>query len=109
LCIVCLARREQGSKGVVTRQEEAGGIDQELAGDIKEDEEEIEGAEAEDNVDLGHRGLLLDVVEHRVFRQLEPRWHISHSTCKGCSSTRAQSAAVDGVVDRLTSLSSWEM
>ena len=68
--VIGLGGGEEGVEGVVGGQGEAGGVDQELAGNVKEDEEEVEGAESEDYVDLWDAGLLLEVVESWVFREL---------------------------------------
>lgn len=70
LGIIGLAAREEGAERVVGRNREAGGVDKELASDVKEDEEEVEGAETQDDVDLRHAGLLLEVVELRVLGEL---------------------------------------
>ena len=69
--VIGLARGEEGLERVVAGDEEAGKVDEELASDVEEDEEEVEGAETEDDVDLGDGALLLKVVEGRVLGQLE--------------------------------------
>lgn len=61
---------EQSLERVVTRDDEASKVDKELASDVEEDEEEVEGTETEDDVDLGDGALLLKVVESRVLGQL---------------------------------------
>lgn len=71
LRIIDLAVAEQRREGVVAGDEEAGGVDEELASDVEEDEEEVEGSETQYDVDLGDGRLLLEVVEGGVFRQLE--------------------------------------
>lgn len=68
--VISLVGGEEGVEGVVSRDGEAGGVDEEFASNVEEDEEEVKGAEAEDHVDLGHAGLLLEVVEGGVFGQL---------------------------------------
>jgi hypothetical protein len=70
LGVVDLAGAEQGFERVVSRDNEAGEVDQELAADVEEDEEEIETDKAEEGVDLGHAGLPLKIVERRVLGQL---------------------------------------
>lgn len=70
LCVIGLAAAEKGLQGVVGRNGETGGVDQELAGNVKEDEEEVEGADAEDYVDLGDGGLLFERVELGVLGEL---------------------------------------
>lgn len=70
LGIIGLAAAEECFEGVVGRDSETGGVDQELAGDVKEDEEEVEGADAENDIDLGDGGGLLELVELRVLGEL---------------------------------------
>ena len=70
LRIIRLAHGEDSLHRPVSWQREASGVDQELAGDVEEDQEEVEGAQAEDDVDLGHGGLLLEVLQLRVLREL---------------------------------------
>jgi len=71
LSIVHLARTEQRIQRVVARDDEAGNVDEEGAANVKEDQEEVQGRETQDDVDLGDRGLLLEIVEGGVFRQLD--------------------------------------
>ena len=71
LCVIDLAGAEQGGQRVVSGDGESSNINEEGAGDVEEDEEEVKTGEAEDGVDLGHRGLLLEIVEGGVFRQLD--------------------------------------
>jgi hypothetical protein len=42
LCVIDLAGTEQGLQGVVSRNDEAGEVDEELAADVEEDEEKVE-------------------------------------------------------------------
>ena len=70
LSIISLAAAEQRLQAVVGRDHEASGVDEELAGDVEEDQEEVKGAEAEDHVDFWNAGLLLEVVEGWVPGQL---------------------------------------
>lgn len=70
LAIIGLTTGEEGAQRVVGWDGKAGSVDQELAGNVKEDEEEVQGAEAECDVDLGDAGLLLEVVEDGVFAEL---------------------------------------
>jgi len=70
LGVIRLARTEKGIERVVAWDDEAGEVGQEGAGNVEEDEEEVEADEAKEGVDLWHRGLLLEVVEHWVLGQL---------------------------------------
>jgi hypothetical protein len=65
LGVIGLASAEEGLEGVVGRDDEAGGVDEELSSDVEE-----EGTKAEDDVDLGHIGLLLKLLQLRVLGQL---------------------------------------
>ena len=73
LAIVSLRAGEQGSERVVCWDGESGGVDKEFAGNVEEDEEEVEGAESEDDVDLWDAGLRLEVVEGGVLAELQWR------------------------------------
>ena len=68
--VIGLGLREQSLERVVTRDDEASKVDEELASNVEEDEKEVEGTETEDDVDLGDGALLLKVVESRVRGQL---------------------------------------
>ena len=68
--VIGLARGEESLERVVAGNEEASKVDEELASNVEEDEEEVEGTETEDDVDLGDGALLLKVVEGRVLGQL---------------------------------------
>ena len=68
--IIRLRRREQGIERIVARDDEAGHVGQELAAEVEDDEEEVEGDEADNGVRLGNRRLLLKVVEGGVLGQL---------------------------------------
>lgn len=70
LGVISLAAGEQRLKRVVRRDSEAGSVDEELASDVKEDEEEVQSAQTEDHVDLWDICLLLEVVESRVLGEL---------------------------------------
>lgn len=68
--VIGLGLGEESLERVVTRDDEASKVDEELASNVEEDEEEVEGTETEDDVDLGDGALLLKVVEGRVLGQL---------------------------------------
>jgi len=68
--VIGLARGEESLERVVAGNEEASKVDEELASNVEENEEEVEGTETEDDVDLGDGALLLKVVESRVLGQL---------------------------------------
>jgi hypothetical protein len=68
--VIGLALREESLERVVAGDEEASKVDEELSSNVEEDEEEVEGTETEDDVDLGDGALLLKVVEGRVLGQL---------------------------------------
>jgi hypothetical protein len=70
LGVIALGGGEEGLERVVGGDDEAGGVDQELSSNVEEDKEEVEGAEAENNVDFGNVGLLLKLLQLRVLGQL---------------------------------------
>jgi hypothetical protein len=75
LGIVRLRCREQRFKRVISRNDEAGKVGQELATEVEDDEEEIERNEADEGVCLRDAGLLLEAVQGGVFGEL----HRHHS------------------------------
>lgn len=64
---------EQGLERVVTRQEETSQVDEELASNVKEDQEKVDSHKAQDGVNLGDGGLTLQVVENGVLGQLSEK------------------------------------
>jgi len=70
LSVIRGTRGEQGLEGVVARKDETGKVDEELAGDVEEDKEEVDTDQTQDDIDLGNGGLSLQVVQDRVLRQL---------------------------------------
>jgi len=70
LGIIRLARAKQGSERVVSGDDEAGDVGQELAAEIEQDKEEVERSEAEHGIGLGDRRLLLEVVQDGVLGEL---------------------------------------
>jgi hypothetical protein len=73
LGVIDFAGAEQGAQRVVCGDGEASDVNEEGPGNVEEDEEEVQPDEAEEGVDLGHRGLLLQVVEGGVLGQLGTR------------------------------------
>lgn len=70
LGVISLAAAEESFHGEVGWDRETGSVHEELACDIEEDQEEVQCAEAEDDIDLWDAGLLLEVVENGVSREL---------------------------------------
>jgi len=70
LSIIGLATAKQCLEGVVSWQDEAGEVHEELAANVEEDEEKVESDKAEEDVDLGDIGLLLEIVEGRILAEL---------------------------------------
>ena len=66
LSIINLVIAEQCLHGIVAREDKAGEVDEELASNVEEDEEEVETDEAKKDVDLGDVGLLLEIVQRRI-------------------------------------------
>lgn len=70
LRVIRLAGREEGVKRVVAREDEAGQVGEELASEVEDDKEEVEGDEADEGVGLGDARRLLEVVQGGVLGQL---------------------------------------
>ena len=70
LSIIGLAGREQSVHGIVSGEQEASKVDEELAGDVEEDEEEVDSDETEEGIDFRDGRLLLEVVESWVLGEL---------------------------------------
>jgi len=70
LCIINLAGAEQCIERVITWNQKSGEVDQEFTGNIEEDQEEVKTDQPEEGIDLGDRGLFLEVVQDGVFGQL---------------------------------------
>lgn len=66
LSIIDLASGKQSIKRVIPRDQEPGKVDEEFSSDIEEDQEKINSDKAEKGIDLGDRGLLLQVVESGI-------------------------------------------
>lgn len=77
LSVIRSTRREEGLEGVVTGEEETGKVDEELASNVEEDQEEVDSNQAEDHIDLGDIGLTLKVVEDRVLGELSEKMSVS--------------------------------
>lgn len=71
LRVVGLRRSKQGIERVVARDTEAGKVGEELTTKIEKNHKEVQRNSTDNGVSLGHRGLLLDLVEDRILRQLE--------------------------------------
>lgn len=78
--IVGFAAGEQRLERVICWKRESGGVDKELAGNVKEDEEEVQGTETEHDVDFRDARLLLEVVEGWVLGQFPVRWSVFESS-----------------------------
>lgn len=70
LSVINRSSGEESIERVVARDDETGQVDQKLAGDVEEDEEEVDADQTEDDVDLGDGGLTLEVVEDGVLGEL---------------------------------------
>jgi len=70
LSVIRLPNTEECVKGIVSRYHKSSNIGEELTGNVEEDEEEVECAQAEESVNLGNRGLLFQIVQNRVLRKL---------------------------------------
>lgn len=61
---------EQCLDTIVSWNDETSRVDEEFSGNVEEDEEEVDSTETENDVDLGNRGLLFEVVESSILGQL---------------------------------------
>jgi hypothetical protein len=73
LSVICGTASKQRVERVVSRNQETGKVNQELAGNVEEDEEKVDSNDTQDGIDLGNRGLSLKVVEERVLGELRER------------------------------------
>ena len=80
LGIINLARTEQSFQGIISWDEEAGKVYKKLASNVEEDKKKVDTDEAEKGVDLRHRGLLLEIVEHGILGELH---HLRVNTLLG--------------------------
>lgn len=92
LCIILLVVGEERLERVVTGDNEAGKVGQELAAEVEDDKEEVEGADTNDSISLGDTGLLLSVVEERVLGELS-RWHYCQRLVHSCRCVMSQSSS----------------
>ena len=70
LSIIGLTSAEERFHGIVTGNDESRNIDEEFASNIEEDKKEVDADQSEESIDFWNRGLLLEVVEHRILRKL---------------------------------------
>jgi hypothetical protein len=70
LSIICGAGDEERMEGVIAWDNEAGDVDEELAGDVEEDQEEIGADQPEKGVGFGDGGLSLQLIKDGVFGKL---------------------------------------
>lgn len=76
LSVISLADTEQSFEGIVSRNDKASQVGQDLSTKVEEDKEEVETDDSEKPVDLWNRGLLLEIVDDRVFGQLSYNQHM---------------------------------
>lgn len=70
LYIIFGGLREEGSHGIVSGNYEASEVGQELACEVEEDEEQVQGRRADSDIRLGEPGGPLQVDDGRVLGQL---------------------------------------
>ncbi len=76
LSIVSGAGSEQGIQRVVAGNDEASQIGEELATEVEDNEEEVEGAQADNSIRLGDTSLLLKIVQGGVLGELRNSWSV---------------------------------
>ena len=70
LSVIGFADAEQCLQRIIPWNHEYSNICQKLTPDVKENEKKISGDQSEKGVDLGDRGLLLQVVQSRILGKL---------------------------------------
>lgn len=71
LRVVILVIGEESIQRIVARQDKASKVCEELATEVEDDEEKVQGGQADDCVRLGNTSALLKVVQGGVLGQLE--------------------------------------
>jgi hypothetical protein len=72
-------------QGVVSRDDEACKVSEELAAEVEDDEEEVESGQSNGSVGFGHARLLLYVVQGGVLGKLRKLVSIGRSSEEGSS------------------------
>ena len=67
LSVVCFTCTKQRLQRIVSWNQESSKVDEELSGDVEEDEKEVHPEESKEGVDLRDGGLLLKIVEYLIF------------------------------------------
>jgi len=70
LSVIGRLGREQRFQRVVGGDRETDGVHQKVGSNVEEDEEEVEGSQAKNDIDLWHIGLLLEIGESWVLSEL---------------------------------------
>jgi hypothetical protein len=70
LSVIDGAAGKQSVEGVVGGNNKANCVHEKLGSDVEEDQEEVQGAESEHDVDLGYAGTGLQIIEEFVFPEL---------------------------------------
>lgn len=107
LGIILLVGGKERVERVVSGEDEASKVGEELAAEVEDDKEEVESNKADGGIGLGNAGGLLEVVEGRVLGQLLSLRRVSYAKPN-------VAVAVVGVPRAIgcglrTSLSSWPM
>ena len=63
LCVIGFARTEQRIQGVVSRNQEASEVHEELASDVEEYQEEVDSEKAKEGINLRYGSLPFEVIE----------------------------------------------
>ena len=71
LCIVDFVGAEKRIQRIISRNKKACKIHEELTTNIEKYEEEVACDETEKDISLGNGSLLLQIIESRIFRELE--------------------------------------
>lgn len=73
LGIIGLASGKESFEGIISGDNKTSKVGEDLSSEVEEDKEKVDGDYSKNGVNLGDRGLLLEVVENLVLRKLEER------------------------------------
>lgn len=91
LRVVLLVVGEESSEGVVSGDDEAGEVGEELATEVEDDEEEVKSTNTDDGIGLGNAGLSFQVVERGILGQLSLRVRMSDARIESIEQCRLTS------------------
>lgn len=91
LRVVLLVVGEESSEGVVSGDDEASEVGEELATEVEDDEEEVKSTNTDDGIGLGNAGLSLQVVKRGILGQLSLRVRVADAGIESIEQCRLTS------------------